>query len=166
MWAWPHRASRVALRQESKRQGRAGRCSRPRRQGEMPMMKRRDFLRVSAGGLVAAPFVSTSAFAADYPDKPVHWIVGYAPGGTTDILARLIGAISVGEDRPAVHHREQGRRRQQSRRSKRCLHAPPTATPCCWSIRRTASTPRSTRSCRSISSATSRRSPASSACRT
>ncbi len=56
------------------------------------MMKRRDFLLASAGGLVAAPFVRTQAFAADYPTKPVHWIVGYVPGGTTDILARLIGA--------------------------------------------------------------------------
>lgn len=55
------------------------------------MMKRRDFLRVSAGGLVAAPFVKTSAFAADYPTKPVRWLVGYPAGGTTDILARIIG---------------------------------------------------------------------------
>ena len=53
-------------------------------------MRRRDFLRVSAGAVVAAPFVSTPAFAA-FPDKPVHWIVGYPPGGSTDILARLIG---------------------------------------------------------------------------
>lgn len=56
------------------------------------MMKRRDFLRVSAGGLVAAPFLKTLAFAADYPVKPVRWVVGYPPGGTTDILARIIGA--------------------------------------------------------------------------
>jgi tripartite-type tricarboxylate transporter receptor subunit TctC len=56
------------------------------------MIKRRDFLRMSAGGLVAAPFIGTSAFAAGYPEKPVHWIVGYVPGGTTDILARLMGA--------------------------------------------------------------------------
>jgi tripartite-type tricarboxylate transporter receptor subunit TctC len=55
------------------------------------MMKRRDFLRVSAGGLVAAPFVKTSAFAAGFPDKAVHWVVGYPPGGSTDILARLMG---------------------------------------------------------------------------
>ena len=55
------------------------------------MMKRRDFLRVSAGSLVAAPFVKTSAFAADYPTKPVRWLVGYPAGGTTDILARIIG---------------------------------------------------------------------------
>jgi len=53
------------------------------------MMKRRDFLRFSAGGLIAAPFISTRAWAA-YPDKPIHWIVPYPPGGTTDILARLV----------------------------------------------------------------------------
>jgi tripartite-type tricarboxylate transporter receptor subunit TctC len=32
-----------------------------------------------------------AAFAADYPNKPVHWVVGYPPGGSTDITARLIG---------------------------------------------------------------------------
>ena len=56
------------------------------------MMKRRDFLRASAGGLVAAPFIRTSAFGAGYPTKSVRWLVGYVPGGSTDILARLMGA--------------------------------------------------------------------------
>src|SRR5579864_7585704 len=31
------------------------------------------------------------AFALDYPTRPVRFIVGYPPGGATDILARLIG---------------------------------------------------------------------------
>jgi tripartite-type tricarboxylate transporter receptor subunit TctC len=32
-----------------------------------------------------------AATAADYPTRPVHIIVGYPPGGSTDIVARLIG---------------------------------------------------------------------------
>jgi tripartite-type tricarboxylate transporter receptor subunit TctC len=55
------------------------------------MMKRRDFVRLSAAGLVAAPFVKTKAFAAGYPDKPVRWVVGYPAGGSTDITARIVG---------------------------------------------------------------------------
>jgi tripartite-type tricarboxylate transporter receptor subunit TctC len=32
------------------------------------------------------------AQAADYPNKPIKWIVPYPPAGTTDILARVLGA--------------------------------------------------------------------------
>src|SRR5204863_9205741 len=30
------------------------------------------------------------AAASDYPNRPVKWIVPYPPGGTTDVLARII----------------------------------------------------------------------------
>ena len=45
------------------------------------------------GCLVAVLSLATAApaLAAGYPDRPVHWIVPYPPGGTTDLLARLIG---------------------------------------------------------------------------
>jgi tripartite-type tricarboxylate transporter receptor subunit TctC len=36
--------------------------------------------------------VGGSAHAAGYPDHPVRIIVGYPPGGSTDIVARIIGA--------------------------------------------------------------------------
>jgi tripartite-type tricarboxylate transporter receptor subunit TctC len=36
-------------------------------------------------------FAGSAGSAADYPVRPVRWIVGYPAGGTTDIVARLIG---------------------------------------------------------------------------
>ncbi len=53
-------------------------------------IRRRQFLRVAAGA-VALPTVSCFAWAQAYPTRPVRLIVGFAPGGASDIAARLIG---------------------------------------------------------------------------
>ena len=54
------------------------------------MITRRTALSLLAASPLAASPLS-KAFAADYPARPVKWVVGYPPGGATDILARLIG---------------------------------------------------------------------------
>ena len=47
---------------------------------------------MAAFGVASLPLVRSGvAFAADYPTKPVRWVVGYPPAGSTDILARLMG---------------------------------------------------------------------------
>src|SRR5215813_14060784 len=52
-------------------------------------LPRRRFLRL-AGGAVALPYVSTIASAQTYPAKPVRLIIGYTPGGSADLTARLM----------------------------------------------------------------------------
>ena len=46
------------------------------------------YLRLLAAALFA--LAATAAAAADFPTKPVKWIVPYPPGGTTDVLARIM----------------------------------------------------------------------------
>jgi tripartite-type tricarboxylate transporter receptor subunit TctC len=53
-------------------------------------LQRRQFLRLSAA-TAALSATSGIARAQTYPVKPVRIIAGYPAGGTTDILARLIG---------------------------------------------------------------------------
>ncbi len=53
-------------------------------------LPRRRFLQWGTAAIAAAAG-SRFAWAQNYPTKPVRIIVGFPPGGLTDVVARLIG---------------------------------------------------------------------------
>jgi tripartite-type tricarboxylate transporter receptor subunit TctC len=66
-------------------------------------------LKKSIAGVLIAAF-STALFAQDYPSKPIRMVVGFPPGGGTDVVARilaprmseLLGQPVVIENRPGA----------------------------------------------------------------
>ncbi|HYT98577.1 MAG TPA: tripartite tricarboxylate transporter substrate binding protein [Casimicrobiaceae bacterium] len=58
---------------------------------------------------VVAFALSTFAVAQTWPAKPIKWIVPFAPGGTTDILARTIGEkLTVALGQPVIVENKPG----------------------------------------------------------
>jgi tripartite-type tricarboxylate transporter receptor subunit TctC len=127
-------------------------------------LPRRKFLHLTTGA-AALPAVARVARAQAYPTRPVRILVGYSAGSASDIVARLIaqwlserlGQQFVVENRPGAGG---------NIAAEAVVRSAPDGYTLLLPLRRMQSTPRCTRNSISISSATSRRSPALSACRT
>ena len=52
-------------------------------------LARRRFLQLAAGA--AGPAMPHVARAENYPARPIHFVVGFPPGGAGDLIARLVG---------------------------------------------------------------------------
>src|SRR5579884_3507015 len=72
-------------------------------------VRRRRFLHAAAAAAVF-PLVAWRARAETYPARPVHIVLGFPPGGSSDVVARLfaaflserLGAAFVVDNRPGA----------------------------------------------------------------
>jgi len=53
-------------------------------------LTRRRVLQLALSAVALAP-MSRIGWAQAYPTRPIHWIVFFPPGGSNDIVARIVG---------------------------------------------------------------------------
>jgi tripartite-type tricarboxylate transporter receptor subunit TctC len=86
-------------------------------------LPRRRFLHLAAGA-AALPTVSRFAWAQAYPSRPVRLVIGYPPGGSADITARLTGQwLSERLGQPVVIESRPGAATNLA--TEAVVHAPP-----------------------------------------
>jgi tripartite-type tricarboxylate transporter receptor subunit TctC len=66
-------------------------------------------LKTKAVAIILAALFSTGVHAQNYPNKPIKIVVGYAPGGAVDLVARTIGqSMSTSMGQPIIVENKPG----------------------------------------------------------